>query len=41
MLYKNIQERGLYEDDVGDERLLDKYIKSFIATKAMKIKISG
>ncbi len=30
---------GFYEDDFGGERLLDKYIKSFIATKAMKIKI--
>jgi SAM-dependent methyltransferase len=30
---------GLYEDDFGGERLLDKYIKSFIATKSMKIKI--
>ncbi len=30
---------GFYEDDFGGERLLDKYIKSFIVTKAMKIKI--
>lgn len=30
---------GFYEDDFGGERLLDKYIKSFIATKAMKIKL--
>ena len=30
---------GFYEDDFGGERLLDKYIKSFIATKSMKIKI--
>jgi SAM-dependent methyltransferase len=28
---------GFYEDDFGGERLLDKYIKSFIATKSVKI----
>ncbi|WP_456274951.1 class I SAM-dependent methyltransferase [Bacillus sp. AK031] len=28
---------GLYEDDFGGNRLLDKYIKTFIATKAIKI----
>jgi hypothetical protein len=30
---------GFYEDDFGGDRLMDKHIKSFIATKAMKIKI--
>lgn len=29
---------GFYEDDFGGGRLIDKYIKSFIATKALKIK---
>lgn len=29
---------GFYEDDFGGNRPLDKYIKSFIATKAIKIK---
>lgn len=29
---------GFYEDDFGGGRLLDKYLKSFIATKAIKIK---
>ncbi|MFD1019129.1 class I SAM-dependent methyltransferase [Thalassobacillus hwangdonensis] len=27
---------GLYEDDFGGRRMLDKYIKTFIATKAIK-----
>lgn len=30
---------GFYEDSFGGDRLLDKYIKSFIATKSMKVKI--
>lgn len=30
---------GFYEDDFGGERLIDKYIKSFIATKAVKLKL--
>ncbi len=30
---------GLYEDDFGGSRPLDKYIKCFIATKAIKINI--
>ncbi|ASN05435.1 class I SAM-dependent methyltransferase [Virgibacillus necropolis] len=30
---------GFYEDDFGGTRILDKYIKTFIATKAIKVKI--
>lgn len=30
---------GFYEDDFGGERVIDKYIKTFIATKAVKIKV--
>ncbi|MGH4122831.1 MAG: class I SAM-dependent methyltransferase [Clostridium sp.] len=30
---------GFYEDDFGGDRLIDKYIKSFIATKSTKMKI--
>lgn len=30
---------GFYEDDFGGDRLIDKYIKSFIATKAVKMKL--
>jgi ubiquinone/menaquinone biosynthesis C-methylase UbiE len=30
---------GMYEDDFGGSRPLDKFIKSFIATKAVKMKI--
>lgn len=30
---------GFYEDDFGGERLIDEYIKSFIATKAVKLKL--
>lgn len=30
---------GFYEDDFGGERILDKYIKTFIATKAIKLKV--
>lgn len=30
---------GFYEDDFGGSRLIDKYIKSFIATRAMKVKM--
>jgi ubiquinone/menaquinone biosynthesis C-methylase UbiE len=30
---------GLYEDDFGGNRMLDKHIKTFIATKALKLKI--
>jgi SAM-dependent methyltransferase len=32
---------GLYEDDFGGRRPLDEYIKCFIATKAVKIKLHG
>ncbi|OEH93656.1 class I SAM-dependent methyltransferase [Bacillus solimangrovi] len=31
---------GLYEDDFGGRRPLDKYIKCFIATKALKMKVN-
>ncbi|SHG41742.1 class I SAM-dependent methyltransferase [Ornithinibacillus halophilus] len=30
---------GFYEDDFGGTRILDKYIKTFIATKAIKLKV--
>ncbi|KAB2328740.1 class I SAM-dependent methyltransferase [Cytobacillus depressus] len=30
---------GFYEDDFGGTRILDKYIKTFIATRAIKLKI--
>ncbi len=30
---------GLYEDDFGGTRILDKHIKTFIATKAIKLKV--
>ena len=30
---------GLYEDDFGGSRPLDEYIKCFVATKAVKIKL--
>jgi len=30
---------GLYEDDFGGRRPLDEYIKCFVATKAVKIKL--
>ncbi len=29
---------GFYEDDFGGKRILDKYIKTFVATRAIKIK---
>src|SRR5699024_10664154 len=29
---------GFYEDDFGGTRILDKYIKTFIATRAIKLK---
>jgi len=32
---------GFYEDDFGGSRPLDKYIKCFIATKAIKVNIEG
>lgn len=31
---------GFYEDDFGGTRVIDKYIQTFIATKAVKVKIS-
>lgn len=30
---------GFYEDDFGGTRILDKHIKTFIATKAIKLKV--
>ncbi|EOQ14739.1 methyltransferase [Bacillus cereus VD184] len=30
---------GFYEDDFGGTRILDKHIKTFIATKAIKLKM--
>ncbi|MDX8360701.1 class I SAM-dependent methyltransferase [Cytobacillus sp. IB215316] len=30
---------GFYEDDFGGTRILDKYIKTFIATRALKLKV--
>lgn len=30
---------GFYEDDFGGERILDKHIKTFIATRAIKLKV--
>lgn len=30
---------GFYEDDFGGDRMLDKYIKTFIATKAVKVNL--
>jgi len=30
---------GFYEDDFGGSRILDKHIKTFIATRSIKIKV--
>lgn len=30
---------GFYEDDFGGTRIIDKHIKTFIATRAMKLKV--